>query len=477
MIFSYIYIAKTQRQTMRIYYINFTRLLIYSLFAIIEGHAQQAGVFAGGGATHATGSFQYSAGEVASDDQSHGSGVSLKLGVQQPSEFFRRQLLLGEMRYANLSQTPFTHAQLQLIRSGSVVRSAATQSGAAWSMNWVDRGPYALGLSTAKPWGGVNATDALLIINHFSNTMLLGGIQRKAADVDANGVVNATDALQTMQRFVGLRNSLAAGDFVMNKDSVRVVEGRGNQNQDVTILAVGDVNSSYVPTIQQREEWNELERIGVLWAEGKRFSVPIHLLFACSPAGVSLEIRLPEGVRVTGVRPNSRIRPGALVHASQGRDVRLAWYDLQAPQHQAGDVLCFLECEAEDTWNSGTTWQWGSASEIADHNGVVYENLRLAMPTLADRSGDFQALIYPNPSSDDQFLKVYLREEVKLNARLMDAFGREVHSYNWQGMSKGWLSFPLELENVEAGHYQLEIKATHADGSFTSQTIKLVRYR
>jgi len=449
---------------------------LFCLFPVLV-FGQQAVVFAGGGASHATGSFEYSAGEVVSDDYAHVSGVSLKLGVQQPSEFFRRQVLMGEMRYANLLQTPFTHTQLQLVRLGSVVRSVSTQSGSSWSMNGVDRGPYALGLSTSKLWGGVNATDAVFIINHFSNMLQLAGIHQRAADVDANGVINATDALQTMQRFVRLRSSLAAGDFVMSEDSLRVVEGRGSQDVPISILAVGDVNGSYVPSVQPREEWKDFERMGFLWKEGMRFSVPIYVLDSCSPAGVSLEIRLPEGIRVVNVRANDRISPGALVHASDGRDVRLAWYDLQAPLHQIGDVLCFLECEAEDTWHGGSVWQWGSACEISDRNGVVQGHLGLGMPTIADRFGDFQGLIYPNPSSDAQFLKLYLGEAMRLNARLTDAFGREVRSFQWHGTGLGWHSFALELEGVEAGHYQLEVRAMQADGSYRSQVLKLVRYR
>jgi len=54
--------------------------------------------------------------------------------------------------------------------------------------------------------GGVNSTDALLIMQHFTQVTPLYGIRKDAADVNWSHTVNATDALLVMKRYANVIN-------------------------------------------------------------------------------------------------------------------------------------------------------------------------------------------------------------------------------------------------------------------------------
>jgi PKD repeat protein len=95
------------------------------------------------------------------------------------------------------------------------------------------------------PSGAVNATDALLILQHFVGFMNIQGIQLEAADVDATGYVNSTDALLTARRFAGLITSFAAGDW--QKEVKQIQAGSAAQRIDLRINMTGDVNASWTP--------------------------------------------------------------------------------------------------------------------------------------------------------------------------------------------------------------------------------------
>ena len=100
-------------------------------------------------------------------------------------------------------------------------------------------------VSLPIPSGAVNATDALQILQHFVGFLSITGIQLQAGDVDATGYVNSTDALQTARRFAGLITSFAAGDW--QKEVQQLQPGSLPQRIDLRINMTGDVNASWTP--------------------------------------------------------------------------------------------------------------------------------------------------------------------------------------------------------------------------------------
>jgi photosystem II stability/assembly factor-like uncharacterized protein len=113
--------------------------------------------------------------------------------------------ITGNIRYDNSGSTPINNALVGIYSLPSMAMADSVRTNA--SGNFVSRplpaGEYVVAAHTAKSWGGVNATDALLISRHFAGLATLNGIKLQAADVNASNSVNATDALQVSQRFVG----------------------------------------------------------------------------------------------------------------------------------------------------------------------------------------------------------------------------------------------------------------------------------
>ncbi len=110
--------------------------------------------------------------------------------------------------------------------------------------SYLANGTYALTATTDHPWGGVNATDALLILKHFTGMSVLSGLPLQAADVNADQYVNSVDALMVMKRFTGMISAFAAGDWLFEPKAVNV----NSLNSAIIKLrgiCLGDVNASY----------------------------------------------------------------------------------------------------------------------------------------------------------------------------------------------------------------------------------------
>lgn len=115
----------------------------------------------------------------------------------------------GQVRYANNAQTPMSNTWVIAYDAvDNTMRDAVqTDANGQYFFNGAPQGSYILRAATTKPWGGVNATDALRVARHFTSLQLLNGIRLEAADVNGNSVINSTDALQIAQRFTGLLNN------------------------------------------------------------------------------------------------------------------------------------------------------------------------------------------------------------------------------------------------------------------------------
>jgi hypothetical protein len=129
--------------------------------------------------------------------------------VMSPAQQQSFGTVTGQVRYANNAQTPMSNTWVVAYDAvDNTIRDAVqTDANGQYLFSSAPQGSYILRAATTKPWGGVNATDALRVARHFTSLQPLAGIRLEAADVNGNAVINSTDALQIAQRFTGLLNN------------------------------------------------------------------------------------------------------------------------------------------------------------------------------------------------------------------------------------------------------------------------------
>ena len=103
-------------------------------------------------------------------------------------------------------------------------------------------------------FGGVNATDALMVLLDFTHQITLVGHHSFVADVNNSKTINGTDALFILKRFVGQINSFPTGDLLINCDSTLLTTD--TINYYMSMLWFGDVNASYTPLSDKSEDMN-----------------------------------------------------------------------------------------------------------------------------------------------------------------------------------------------------------------------------
>ncbi|MBU6274756.1 MAG: hypothetical protein KGP34_07530 [Bacteroidetes bacterium] len=168
--------------------------------------------------------------------------AALNLKAQIPLH----NLVYGELRYDNTAATPLAGVPVVLKSLlGNTVASDTTDFSGAYSLSGFANGNYILDALQDGNWGGVNATDALLINRHFTSLQTLSPLRQMAADVNANQAINSADALLVNRRITGQTTAFVAGNWVSDRPSL-TAQGTPIQ-MNLRMLCVGDVNGSHAP--------------------------------------------------------------------------------------------------------------------------------------------------------------------------------------------------------------------------------------
>jgi len=154
--------------------------------------------------------------------------------------------LNGNLQYANTAGSALAYCPLELVDSnGSVVDRDSSRMNGSFSFNAIQGRRYRIrALPTLAP-GGINATDALRVVQSFSGSTALTGLQAMAADVNRSGTVTSTDALNIARWSAQLLTSFPAGPWT--QDSALVVADTSAGPAVHRVLSTGDVNGSFVP--------------------------------------------------------------------------------------------------------------------------------------------------------------------------------------------------------------------------------------
>jgi len=155
-------------------------------------------------------------------------------------------VISGQLTYSNSQFTALSSVLVELMKEGVVISSCVSDTSGRFRFPVPDTGSYSLQFSELPGWGGVNSTDALLILRHFVQLDYLSGLKKEAADVNQSLTINSVDAFLTAKRFIGSVTAFAAGDWCFSTHSI-VISSTVNPEIVIRALCYGDVNSSYVP--------------------------------------------------------------------------------------------------------------------------------------------------------------------------------------------------------------------------------------
>jgi hypothetical protein len=384
------------------------------------------------------------------------------------------QQIHGKICYANTVQTPMRNIT---ITAASVVThdssAALTASDGTFSLHRLPAGPVSLTYQTPVPWGGSNALDALMVMQHFVNIYPLYGIHLKAADVTADGFVNTQDAFEIQRRFAWLTQSFTSGDWCYNPRSFTSSETM-NPFLGINACCFGDVNGSYTP-LSKASPGLSYEPEGTIDVSNQaEFILPLICSQSMLISAVSLSIELKGlGLQPADIRFGSD--NGSLVYNLLGSRLLLSWFSLVPWDVKPGDTLLFLRVMATAGMQGTLTLLEAGENIMHGPEGETYSEVKLKYPMISEqaRSG-IACQVHPNPVSDEALIRFDIPESGLVDLSIYNTLSEKVMVIALAGLPSGQHEIRKDLSSLGAGVYLLNLKLLGAKGVQTYTTRVLI---
>lgn len=412
--------------------------------------AQSGTVTAGKDFNNGTVQWSFSLGQPFHLSLGSGSEPRLNQGLQQT---YQDNKITGLLRYDNTALTPMNNCSVQLRTLQSAVAATATTNIAgAYELGGFPDGLYSLSASSTKPWGGVNATDALRVRQHFTGSAPLLGMRLAVADVNASASINANDALLITRRFNNLSASFTAGDWYF--ETVAVSANGQTQNINLKGLTYGDVNGSFTPSSARQPVRLDMAYDAVRYAKDSEQWLPVYADRALEMGALSVVVQGPEGLEVVDLR--SVLSREDLLWNYQGGELRIGWSNVAGKALKQGEPLFELKVKG----HSESTWHMKDLSEIADLNADPLDMVQLRIPKVLAPSQGWHVALYPNPAHNQAYFDFDLPVGTGfVRMELLDSRGRVVWMDEITTPSAGRLRHEIPAHALAEGRYLARVQA------------------
>ena len=363
----------------------------------------------------------------------------------------------GSLTYNNAAFTPLNASTVYLMDDQhQLIDSTITNVAGGFAFAHQPPGTYSLHASTSKPWGGVNATDALVVQRHVINLNPLSGLRYIAADVNHSETITSVDALLILRRALGMDTVFARGDWVFEQPTVQVTHS--NVIKDFQGLAIGDVNGSYLPAILRQIPIVEVHPKGWIPADRQQMEVPLTAAEHLNMGAMTLFFDLPDGgIAIEGV---SSPLPGLMYHVDRGR-LKIVWSDEQGFVFHPGDHVLRIQLSSESNATAPFWLQPTLSSEIADVNALVLEPVVLHAPsTAAEHTATTRELtVYnqPNPFTDITQIVCHVPADGEILIEVFDMLGKRIAVVERGQVVEGEHRYDFRSGALPAGVYHYRI--------------------
>ncbi|HRY98607.1 MAG TPA: T9SS type A sorting domain-containing protein, partial [Bacteroidales bacterium] len=370
----------------------------------------------------------------------------------------------GQVYYDNQYQTPLPGFGVIFSPMNSKVADTIfTRFNGLFDIDSLADGTYTVGGFSNQPWawGGVNATDALLVTRHFIYLDTLDPFRALVGDVNGSKSINSTDAMLIAQRFAGIIHQFPVPDWFLEPDTITYPGITPLlYTKRYRALSAGDVNGSHVPNLKVAPKGSlGIEGLMVIGHE-TAVTLPLTLSTPAAVGAVSLQLIIPQGVVVTGVSVDEAIG-GDLIFKVEGNLLNIAWVGLDAPLAGAGQPFFHIGLLHPQRMASG--FVLGDVLEVADPQGNVIPNARFTLPEVVGHSfSELTVRNYPNPFSEQSVIEYYLPEEGRVSLEVFNVLGERVSVLVNTSQSAGQHRAVFSAEDLVTGTYYFRL--SHDDG-------------
>lgn len=394
--------------------------------------------------------------------------------------------LSGVVKYNNQYNVALNGVHIELKQGGSVIQDATTSTQIVggiptpgyYSFTNLVPGTYTLNVTPyGGTWGGVNATDALVIEQHDAGLLTLLNLYLTAGDVNADTYVNSIDALWVKMRTVGMVNYFDAGNWVFGtttSGSLPAINLTTTQTFNFVGLCTGDVNGSFIPSGTKEASFISFMDDGIRYVKpGETFTYDVVADKNAEVGAMTLFMNYDENL--VEVEKVSSVL-GEVQSKIEGNNIGVAWSSVNPANVDATTPVLTLTMKAKGTIEEPKqVFTVNGGSEFANGNAIRLDNLNLKMAKLATATHSFSLNNYPNPFNNSTNIVYTLPEKAHVTLVITNLYGEVLRTVVNGDVSAGAHQVTVNASdlNLSTGVYLYKIEVNGETDNF-SQVNKMI---
>lgn len=383
---------------------------------------------------------------------------------------FAQYTIDGTVLYHNNPNKPIPGVQVVLKDLvGNVLQTTTTNQAGQYSFTNVPAGTYKLSASTTIPAGGITLQDANLILLNILGLYSFTPIQKLAADVDANGVINWNDYFTVVFGWFLYGYPFPSGSWVFT-DATVVAGLKDGNNMGGSSSA--DVNGSFIPNLTKAELVMEATDRGEVRATAnEHINLPVYPSQHLSMSGFVVYLEYPADlICIENVKSNL---PNLRYVAEDGL-LKVVWAETEVGgiETRPDYPLFTIEARTMSAFTEGTRVVLSpvSGSHVMDKDGNVPADFKLGLKKVVYKPATHETLtLYPNPVGSTANLQLNLVGDSDVKLEIYASNGQKVITTQYAGLKTGIHTLMVDTRNLTQGVYYYQCTLTFKD---SSQTIR-----
>jgi SdrD B-like domain/Secretion system C-terminal sorting domain len=357
------------------------------------------------------------------------------------------------------------------VAGGNIIDTAVTDADGMYEFENVTPGNYVISFTTEQQEGGIELSDAFLVMLKLFNMYTFTDIQFLAADVNCSGTITWGDYFMILIGYLNQGNPFPQ-PWVFESISTPIPDPSRTPFTSGGGSSSGDVNGSLQPDPKSRPIFleNPFTDITASSSDALEFNLtsPENLKIA----GMQLIFSIPEELEVTNIECAI---PEATMFISDNR-LRVTWIDetMNGIELSAGTPLLVISTKSNSTSREMKSYSLNlkEDSHFIDPEGQLVEGLKLSLPTLNVRTMDnLTCSVYPNPFSNAATIEFTLPEESTVVIALYDQAGRRVQEIANKTFAAGLNKVQVDGTRLLPGIYHYTASLENGRQNFSVGTI------
>ncbi|NWJ49637.1 MAG: T9SS type A sorting domain-containing protein [Bacteroidetes bacterium] len=364
----------------------------------------------------------------------------------------------GKYIYPNANQTPLSNIQVALVdKNNQVISTTITNSEGIYLFPRVPYGDYTIKASTTQPSPGYTMSDCFKLLLYLSGYNTLTSIQKLAADVDNNNIVDRADFNLMLAKWLNPSIKFPAGDWKFEEVHFTINSGKGAAAPDVPIppsngTPTGDLGSVMVPgnkpatTIASTfTNFSSIINTSV--------ELPVKLNTGTPVSTLGLTIECPSNFKIEQIVPSIQ---GLNVNI-EGNLIRATWIDSNIKLLDAANNTTLFVIKGKALNNSEITFSLGDNSQLISKSGEVINAAKIELPRLSIQQNETFAFAlkgnFPNPFNTSTKIVYSLPSAGNVEMKIFNIQGQLVATPIKGYQDAGIKELPFDGNNLQSGVY------------------------